>query len=98
MSTNRNELKRAVHSIMNDVVEQCFYHLVHHPHLSEPLNRIIKDASDEINYQVIKIDAHGYTLGSSELEDHYRRISRDLHRKSLELLSELQKIQKGDPS
>ncbi|MCH2200235.1 MAG: hypothetical protein MK081_15795 [Flavobacteriales bacterium] len=95
MSTNRTELKRAVHVIMNDVVEQCFHHMVHHPHLSDPLNHIIKDASEEINYQVIKIDAHSYNPDSPELQRYYHGISKDLQRKSLELLSRLQKIQQN---
>lgn len=93
MAMNRNEIKRAVHLMMNDVVEQCFHHLVHHPQLSDPLNSIIRDASEEINYQVLKIDSHTFRDGSTELNNHYQTITKDVQRKSLELLSRLQKIQ-----
>lgn len=96
MATDRNELKRAVHSIMNDVVEQCFHHLIHHPHQGDTINGLIRDASQEIHYQCIKIDAHAYRERSQEAEAHYRNIANDVQRKSLELLSRLQRIQKED--
>lgn len=95
MSTNRAELKRAIHTILNDVIEQCFKHLIHHPQNSDELNKIIKESTEEINYLVIKVDAHSLEKGSSELEDHYHNISSDLHKKSLHLLSRLQKIQRN---
>ena len=94
MPTDRFELRRAVHSILNDVVEQCFHHLIHHPQHAEAINRIIREASDEINYQSLKIDAHALRPGSKDLDDHYAVISRDTHKKSLEMLSRLQRIQR----
>lgn len=96
MPAHRDQLKRAVHVIMNDVVEQCFQCMVNHPHLSEQLNQIVRDASDEIQYQVLKIDAHSYPDGSSALEEHYRGITKDLQRKSLMLLSKVQKMQQNE--
>lgn len=96
MATDRNELKRAVHSIMNDVVEQCFHHLIHHPHQGDTINGLIRDASQEIHYQCIKIDAHTLRDRSQEADAHYRKIAHDVQRKSLELLSMLQRIQRED--
>lgn len=95
MPTNRQDLKRTVHAIMNDVVEQCFQHLIHHPQHAQEINRIIREASDEISYQTIKIDAHNYNTRSAEIESHYGDISRDVHKKSLEMLSRLQKIKRS---
>lgn len=80
--------------MMNDVVEQCFSHMINHPHHCDEINTIIRDASDEINYQVLKIDAHDWSSNEHKLEEHYRIISKDVQRKSLELLSRLQRIQK----
>lgn len=94
MPIDRPELKRAIHTILNDVIEQCFKHLIHHPQNSDELNKIIKDSTDEINYLVIKVDAHSLAKGSPELETYYQLISTDLHKKSLYLLSRLQKVQK----
>jgi hypothetical protein len=95
MNTQRAELKRAVHTILNDVVEQCFRHLIHYPQNGDELNKVIKDATDEINYLLIKIDAHNFKNGSQNLKQHYQDISKDLHRKSLMMLSRLQRIQRA---
>ncbi|MCB0760181.1 MAG: hypothetical protein KDC12_01570 [Flavobacteriales bacterium] len=95
MSTNRVQLKSAVHTLLNDVVEQCFRHLIHHPQSSDELNRIIKDATDEINYLMLKIDAHNHRQGTPDLDKHYESISKDLHKKSLLLMGRLQKVQRG---
>jgi arsenate reductase-like glutaredoxin family protein len=96
MQTNRDQMKYAVQEILNDVIEQGFHHLVNHPQNSDELNRIIKDATDELNYQLLKIDSHSFKPGSKELSDHFQCISKDAQRKSLELLSRLQKIQQLD--
>jgi tRNA(His) 5'-end guanylyltransferase len=96
MTSNREQLKYAVQEILNDVIEQGFHHLVHHPQQSDELNKIIKDASEELNYQLLKIDSHSYSPGSSELLNHYQNISKDTQRKSLELLGQLQRIQHQD--
>ncbi len=93
MATSREELKMAVHEILNDVIEQGFHHLVSHPQQSDELNRIIKDASEELNYQLLKIDSHNHHPGSKELDHHFQTISHDTQRKSLEMLSRLQRIQ-----
>lgn len=96
MATDRNELKRAVHNIMNDVVEQCFHHLIHHPQQGDAINALIRDASQEIHYQCLKIDAHNFRDRSREAEAIYRDVANDIQRKSLELLSRLQRIQRED--
>ncbi len=93
MNKTRDSLRQAVHELMNDVIEQGFHHLVNHPQQSDELNRIIKDASDEMNYQLIKIDTHNFHPESQELQKHFEIISHDTQRKSLDLLSSLQKIQ-----
>jgi response regulator of citrate/malate metabolism len=92
MTTSREELRMAVHSILNDVVEQGFHHLVSHPQESDELNRVIQEATEELNYQILKIDAHNFTPGSRELEDHFLSISKTTQRKSLELLSRIQRL------
>ncbi len=94
MPIDRQDLKRTVHAIMNDVVEQCFQHLIHHPQHANQINRIIREASDEINYQTIKIDAHNYNGRTKDMDAHYAGISRDVHKKSLDMLSRLQKIKR----
>jgi hypothetical protein len=96
MTTNRDQLKYAVQEILNDVIEQGFHHLVHHPQQSDALNRIIKEATDELNYQLLRIDSHNCFPESKELEAHYQSISNDTQQRSLELLGQLQRIQHAD--
>lgn len=93
MEINREALRTIVQELMNDVIEQGFHHLVNHPQQSDELNRIIKDATDELHYQLLKIDSHQHPSGSLQLKNHYDEISKDTQRKSLDLLSRLQKVQ-----
>jgi hypothetical protein len=96
MNTDRDQLRYAVQEFLNDVIEQGFHHLINHPQQSDELNLIIKDATDELNYQLLRIDAHLFKQGSQELNSHYKAISVETQRRSLELLSNLQKIQQRD--
>jgi arsenate reductase-like glutaredoxin family protein len=93
MVSSRDSLRVVVQELMNDVIEQGFHHLINHPQESDELNRIIKDATEELNYQLLKVDSHNYKHGSEDLQKHYEMISHDTQRKSLDLLSRLQKIQ-----
>jgi hypothetical protein len=93
MVNSREALRNIVQELMNDVIEQGFHHLIHHPQESDELNRIIKDATDEMNYQLLKIDSHNHKPESEDLQKHYASISHDAQRKSLDLLSRLQRIQ-----
>lgn len=95
---SRSDLQLAVRNILDDVIEQSFNHLIHHPQNSDELNRIIRDATEEFNYLYLKIDAHNYHPKSKELEEHYSRISKDVQKKSLHLLGRLQRVQLGDRS
>jgi len=93
MVQSRDSIRLVVQEMMNDVIEQGFHHLIHHPQQSDELNRIIKDATEELNYQLLKVDSHSHKPESPELIKHYEGISHDAQRKSLDLLSRLQKIQ-----
>jgi len=96
MNTDRDQLRYAVQEFLNDVIEQGFHHLINHPQQSDELNIIIKDATDELNYQLLRIDAHSFKQGSQKLNSHFKAISIETQRRSLELLSNLQKIQQRD--
>ena len=96
MATSKEELKSAINVLLNDVIEQGFHHLIRHPQRSDALNRIIKDATDELGYLNVKIDAHSFKANSPQLHTHYESISKDAQRKSMDLLSLIQKIQIAD--
>ena len=94
MSTNQTHLKKAIYNMFNDIIEQSFRQMIHFPEEGDVLNGIIKDATDELNYLVMKLDSHNFEPNSQSLQKHYNEISRDLNRSSLELLGRLQKIQR----
>jgi len=96
MNTSREELKEAVQQMLNDVIEQGFHHLVNHPQQTNELNSIIHDATNELNYQLLKVDSHSYKAETEELENHYKIISKDTQRTSLDLLSRLQRVRELD--
>lgn len=88
----RSILKNAISTLLGDVSEQCLQFLVHHPEKSTPLNAIIRECSEEMNYLVLKVDAHPHPEGSEGALAHYKVVSRELHKKSLQLMSRLQKV------
>lgn len=94
MSTTREELRNAVNTLLNDVIEQSFSFLIHHPQKGDALNKIIKETTDELNYFLVKIDAHNFPRQSQNLAEHYNQITHEVHRRSLELMSQLQQLQK----
>ncbi len=96
MQTNRDGLRYAVQEFLNDVIEQGFHHLVNYPQSDNELSLIIKEATEELNYQLLRIDSHQFPNGSKELVDHYMAISKDTQKISLELLSRLQRVQERD--
>lgn len=98
MVTSREEVKEAVQQLLNDVIEQGFQHLVHHPQESNELNQIIHEATSEMNYQLLKLDSHNFKKGSKDLMNYYQGISKDTQRSSLNLLSRLQKVRERDSS
>lgn len=91
----REEVKYAVNTMLNDVIEQAFHFLVQHPQESDEINKIIREAGDEMNYQLLKVDAHTFKISSPALQTHFNLINKDVHKKSLELLSRLQTMQKS---
>ncbi len=93
---NRDSARRVVQELLNDVIEQGFHHLLRHPQQGDGLNLIIKEATDELNQQLGKMD-HGVS-GSDAVSQakHYRSVIEETENKSLHLLSRLQKIQQID--
>lgn len=90
----RTELKSAISTLLGDVTEQCFHHLIHHPQQTMELNEIIRDCAKETNYLLLKVDAHGHPANSEGALAHYKIVSRDLHKKSLHLMSRLQNVKR----
>lgn len=56
------------------------------------LNEIIHEATQERSYLNIKVDAHNFPAQSEQEREHFRQISRELHKKSLQLMGRLQDV------
>ncbi|MEN9639184.1 MAG: hypothetical protein RLZZ262_1052 [Bacteroidota bacterium] len=93
---NRDSARHAVQELLNDVIEQGFHHLLRHPQQGDGLNQIIKEATDDLNHQLIKMDTGVPESDPSAQAKHYREVISETELKSLQLLSRLQKIQQLD--
>lgn len=90
----RQDLLNAIETLLNDATEQCFHHLVNHPQQSMALNEIIREATQERAYLTIKVDAHNFERGSEGARAHHKQISKELHKKSLQLMGRLQDVKR----
>lgn len=94
MNTTRNSLKKAVDTMLKDVIERGYKHMVNFPQESDELNRLVNEANETIFELNNKIDNHNLEDGTAELSKYYHLISKELDSKSLDYLSRLQEIQR----
>lgn len=93
MENSRESIRTIVQELMNEVIEQGFHELVSRPQESPHLNEVINSASEALGDQLHRIDNHGLKPGSTELNQHWQSISKEAQQVSLQLLSEIQRIQ-----
>jgi len=93
MENSRESTRNIVQELMNEVIEQGFHELVSRPQESAHLNMLIQKASRKLGEQLHRIDHHEFPEGSQELQGHWHSITSEAERESLELLSEIQRIQ-----
>jgi hypothetical protein len=93
MENSRESTRNIVQELMNEVIEQGFHELVSRPQESTRLNILIQSASHRLGEHLHRIDHHGLPAGSAELQEHWQAITSTAERESLELLSEIQRIQ-----
>jgi len=88
-------VKRAIETILNDVIDRGFKHLMHFPQSDTSLNVILRKASEEMSRLKWQLENHK-AKSESELDRHFKEVSDDLQKTGLALLSELQEIEKSD--
>jgi len=95
MNTKIESLKRAVHSMLNDVVERAYKHMINYPQENDALNRLASNANETMHELLDKIDSQNInTLEPNQLNKNLHLISKELNSKSLEYLSQLQDLQR----
>jgi hypothetical protein len=93
MENSRETTRSIVQQLMNEVIEQGFHELVSRPQESTRLNILIQSATHRLGEQLHRIDHHGFREGSKELQDHWQSITSAAEKESLEMLTEIQRIQ-----
>jgi|GEM_PF-4791211 len=91
----KETLQRAIETILNDVIDRGFMHLMRYPQHDSSLNVIIRKASDNIHRLKRRLENHTSVTAAEQIA-HYNSVSEDLQRTSLQLLGELQAIEKSD--
>ena len=93
MENSRESTRNIVQELMNEVIEQGFHELVNRPQESTRLNVLIQTATNQLGEQLHRIDHHNYRPGSAELQKHWEAITSEAEQVSLQLLTEIQRIQ-----
>jgi hypothetical protein len=93
MENSRDYTRSVVHQFMNEVIEQGFHELVNRPQESTRLNILIQSATNRLGEQLHRLDHLDFREGSKELQDYWHSIAFAAERESLEMLSEIQRIQ-----
>lgn len=88
-------VRRAIETILNDVIDRGFKHLMHYPQSDSALNVILRKASEDMSRLKVELENHSAST-EAERARHYKAISDDLQKTGLSLLSELQEIEKSD--
>ena len=93
MENSRESTRSFVQDLMNEVIEQGFHELVNRPQESTRLNVLIQSATTRLGEQLHRIDQHPFKDGSHELQQHWETITSEAQKVSLEMISEIQRIQ-----
>jgi len=93
MENSRESTRTIVQQLMNEVIEQGFHELVSRPQESTRLNILIQSASNKLGEQLHRIDQHEFKEGSLQLQEYWKSITTSTERESLEMLTEIQRIQ-----
>lgn len=93
MENSRESTRTIVQELMNEVIEQGFHELVSRPQESTRLNILIQSASNKLGEQLHRIDQHEFQEGSRQLQEYWKSITTSAERESLEMLTEIQRIQ-----
>jgi hypothetical protein len=87
----KEDVLRAIDSILNDVVDQSLKHLMRHPQSDNELNLIIREATEEISRLKGSLENH-HAAAKEEKELHYRAVADELHSNSIRLLQRLNDV------
>ncbi|HHZ82031.1 MAG TPA: hypothetical protein EYN28_06375 [Flavobacteriales bacterium] len=88
-------VRRAIHSMLNDVVEQSFAHVLAYPVDDESAHRLIKKANKSLKRIVLQAKQDNLIQDENLKQAALRNCVKQAQRTSLELLSELQVLRRN---
>jgi hypothetical protein len=92
---NRRQLKRDIHSLLNDVIDECYMVMIENPDVQDAqIEPIIDQAADMMNDLIMRANM-GDKLKGKEVKKHYNAIRNDLGTKNLEFAEKLGKLGTG---
>lgn len=94
MNTRKESLTKAVHTMLNDVIERAYKHMVNYPQENDALNRLAHQANEAMHELLDKIETLDPGLPPAKLKEFSHSISQELDSRSLEFLSRLQELQR----
>ena len=95
MSFHFENIRKAVHAMLNDVVEQGFKHSLEYPSDSESAHKIIENANTSLT-DIINLARKDDQMPSSDLkQEAFRRTVQQAETTSLQLLAEIQLMRRS---
>ena len=94
MNTTKESLRNAVQTMLNDVMERGYKHMINYPQENDALNRLVNQANKTMHEFLDKIAAFPQEKDEIKFNEFYQEITIELDQKSLEYLSRLQEIQR----
>jgi len=90
MSFQFENIRKAIHAMLNDVVEQGFKHSLEFPNDSESAHKIIENANTSLT-DIINLARKDNLMSNAELkQEAFRHTIQKAEKTSLHLLSEIQ--------
>ena len=95
MPLHFDNVRKAVHAMLNDVVEQGFKHSLEFPNDSESAQKIIENANTSLT-DIINLARKDNMMSNAEIkQEAFRRTIQQAEKTSLQLLSELQLMRRS---
>jgi len=90
MSFHFENVRKAIHAMLNDVVEQGFKHSLEFPNDLESAHKIIENANTSLT-DIINLARKDNMMSNAEIkQEAFRRTIKQAEKTSLKLLSEIQ--------
>jgi cell division FtsZ-interacting protein ZapD len=93
---NKRQLKKDIHSLLNDVIEEAYMVMMENPEVEDTkLENIIDQAADTMNDLLSRTNKGDKLNDKKAAREHYGAIKNELGEKSLEFAEKLNKLGTG---